>query len=105
MFIAAAMGPPGGGRSVISKRLQSRFNLINMTFPTVSIHFSYLRLFEDKKYEKNITIGFLRFQWFFVVLLFKLLQKLHFRSFGSFFIVTLSSAQIYGFSDIDSSIV
>ena len=65
MFIAAAMGPPGGGRSVISKRLQSRFNLINMTFPTVSIPFSYLRLFEDKKYEKNITIGFLRFQWFF----------------------------------------
>jgi len=36
MFIAAAMGPPGGGRSVISKRLQSRFNLINMTFPTES---------------------------------------------------------------------
>ena len=31
----AAMGPPGGGRMVISKRLQSRFNLINMTFPQV----------------------------------------------------------------------
>ena len=29
----AAMGPPGGGRMVISGRLQSRFNLINMTFP------------------------------------------------------------------------
>ena len=29
----AAMGPPGGGRTVISRRLQSRFNLINMTFP------------------------------------------------------------------------
>ena len=27
------MGPPGGGRMIISKRLQSRFNLINMTFP------------------------------------------------------------------------
>ena len=27
------MGPPGGGRMVISPRLQSRFNLINMTFP------------------------------------------------------------------------
>lgn len=31
----AAMGPPGGGRTVISSRLQSRFNVINMTFPTV----------------------------------------------------------------------
>jgi dynein heavy chain, axonemal len=29
----AAMGPPGGGRTNISRRLQSRFNLINMTFP------------------------------------------------------------------------
>lgn len=35
MFLMAAMGPPGGGRTVISSRLQSRFNLINMTFPTV----------------------------------------------------------------------
>ncbi|XP_029769486.1 dynein heavy chain 2, axonemal [Terrapene carolina triunguis] len=34
MFLMAAMGPPGGGRTVISGRLQSRFNLINMTFPT-----------------------------------------------------------------------
>ena len=33
VFLMAAMGPPGGGRQVISRRLQSRFNLINMTFP------------------------------------------------------------------------
>ncbi|KAK2185460.1 hypothetical protein NP493_233g02002 [Ridgeia piscesae] len=33
MFLLVAMGPPGGGRMVISRRLQSRFNLINMTFP------------------------------------------------------------------------
>jgi len=33
MHILASMGPPGGGRQVISDRLQSRFNLINMTFP------------------------------------------------------------------------
>ncbi|XP_052104325.1 dynein axonemal heavy chain 2-like isoform X7 [Mytilus californianus] len=33
MFLIASMGPPGGGRMVISPRLQSRFNLINMTFP------------------------------------------------------------------------
>ncbi|XP_064408838.1 dynein axonemal heavy chain 2 [Latimeria chalumnae] len=36
MFLMAAMGPPGGGRTAISGRLQSRFNLINMTFPTES---------------------------------------------------------------------
>lgn len=35
MFILASMGPPGGGRTNISQRLQSRFNLINMTFPHV----------------------------------------------------------------------
>ncbi|CAF1579491.1 unnamed protein product, partial [Adineta steineri] len=34
MFLLAGMGPPGGGRTVISPRLQSRFNLINMTFPS-----------------------------------------------------------------------
>ncbi|KAF4323742.1 hypothetical protein BBO99_00000832 [Phytophthora kernoviae] len=33
MQFVAAMGPPGGGRSVISSRFQSRFNLINMTIP------------------------------------------------------------------------
>ncbi|GCB81694.1 hypothetical protein scyTo_0022552, partial [Scyliorhinus torazame] len=36
MFLMGAMGPPGGGRTVISARLQSRFNLINMTFPATS---------------------------------------------------------------------
>jgi len=35
MFLVVAMGPPGGGRTVISERLQSRFNLFNMTFPQV----------------------------------------------------------------------
>ena len=35
MFLLAAMGPPGGGRTNISRRLQSRFSLINMTFPQV----------------------------------------------------------------------
>ncbi|XP_078020536.1 dynein axonemal heavy chain 2 [Epinephelus lanceolatus] len=33
MFLLASMGPPGGGRTHISGRLQRRFNLINMTFP------------------------------------------------------------------------
>ncbi|XP_041842513.1 dynein heavy chain 2, axonemal [Melanotaenia boesemani] len=36
MFLLASMGPPGGGRTQISSRLQSRFNLINMTFPNES---------------------------------------------------------------------
>uniref|UniRef100_A0A672FP66 Dynein axonemal heavy chain 2 n=1 Tax=Salarias fasciatus TaxID=181472 RepID=A0A672FP66_SALFA len=36
MFLLASMGPPGGGRTTISSRLQSRFNLINMTFPSES---------------------------------------------------------------------
>ena len=35
MHLLGAMGPPGGGRMVISRRLQSRFNLINMCFPQV----------------------------------------------------------------------
>ena len=34
MLVFAAMGPPGGGRAEISPRLQSRFNVINMAFPT-----------------------------------------------------------------------
>lgn len=37
MLIMGAMGPPGGGRNVISSRLLSKFNLINMTFPTENI--------------------------------------------------------------------
>ncbi|XP_061620043.1 LOW QUALITY PROTEIN: dynein axonemal heavy chain 2 [Phyllopteryx taeniolatus] len=36
MSLLASMGPPGGGRTHISERLQSRFNLINMTFPNDS---------------------------------------------------------------------
>ena len=34
MQIVGAMGPPGGGRMEVSRRLQSKFNIINMTFPT-----------------------------------------------------------------------
>ncbi|XP_013098623.2 dynein axonemal heavy chain 2 [Stomoxys calcitrans] len=36
-LIMAAMGPPGGGRQVISARTLSRFLLINMTFPTEAV--------------------------------------------------------------------
>ena len=31
MQLMVSMGPPGGGRAVISERLQSRFNMINFT--------------------------------------------------------------------------
>lgn len=34
MQVVGAMGPPGGGRMEISRRLQSRFNIVNMTFPS-----------------------------------------------------------------------
>lgn len=32
----AAMGPPGGGRNIVTNRLLSRFSIINMTFPAES---------------------------------------------------------------------
>ncbi|KAJ3321161.1 Dynein heavy chain 2, axonemal [Blyttiomyces sp. JEL0837] len=39
ILIIAGMGPPGGGRLPISPRIQSRFNVINMTFPNeASLH-------------------------------------------------------------------
>jgi len=31
--LITAMGPPGGGRNVITNRLVTKFNVINMTFP------------------------------------------------------------------------
>lgn len=34
MLLLAAMGPAGGGRQTVSPRTISRFNLINMTFPS-----------------------------------------------------------------------
>ena len=43
MQIVAAMGPPGGGRSQISERTQSRFNMLNFTFPADA---EVVRIFE-----------------------------------------------------------
>jgi hypothetical protein len=34
MLLLAAMGLPGGGKNQISDRILSRFNVINMTFPS-----------------------------------------------------------------------
>jgi dynein heavy chain len=34
MQLVCAMGPPGGGKTVISERLQSRFHVINFTIPS-----------------------------------------------------------------------
>lgn len=33
MLLIGAMGPPGGGRNVVSDRLISCFSVINLTFP------------------------------------------------------------------------
>lgn len=33
MQLVAAMGPPGGGRTFISDRFMSKFNIMNMIFP------------------------------------------------------------------------
>eukprot|EP00750_Incisomonas_marina_P005719 INCI14099.2.p1 GENE.INCI14099.2~~INCI14099.2.p1 ORF type:complete len:3630 (-),score=727.81 INCI14099.2:1911-12800(-) len=43
MQLVAAMGPPGGGRSQISERTQSRFNMLNFTFPADA---EVVRIFE-----------------------------------------------------------
>ncbi|KAJ1345264.1 hypothetical protein BSLG_000778 [Batrachochytrium salamandrivorans] len=34
IYVTAAMGPPGGGRNSLCPRVQSRFNVLNMTFPS-----------------------------------------------------------------------
>ncbi|KAJ3195453.1 Dynein heavy chain 2, axonemal [Irineochytrium annulatum] len=49
ILIIAAMGPPGGGRNPISPRIQSRFNVINMTFPgETSINRIYSSIINQK---------------------------------------------------------
>ena len=48
MFLVVAMGPPGGGRTRVSGRLQSRFNLINMTFPQVQSMFANHKILQDE---------------------------------------------------------
>lgn len=52
MFILAAMGPPGGGRTVISDRLLSKFNVINMTFPEDQV---ILRIFDTMLHQHMVT--------------------------------------------------
>ena len=42
--LIVAMGPPGGGRNQICERTQSRFSLINLTFPSDS---QIVRIFES----------------------------------------------------------
>jgi dynein heavy chain len=43
VMLAAAMGPPGGGRNMLSPRIQARFNIMNMPFPAEK---SIQRIFE-----------------------------------------------------------
>eukprot|EP01083_Nonionella_stella_P148882 472039_1 len=54
MQLIAAMAPPGGGRSVISARLQSRLNIINFTFPDdVSVKRIFSTIITDKLNREN----------------------------------------------------
>ncbi|UJR33040.1 hypothetical protein I4U23_020499 [Adineta vaga] len=54
MYLLTVMGPPGGGRHEISRRLQSRFNLINMTFP---FEHEICRIFGTKLVISNCLEG------------------------------------------------
>ncbi|MEQ2203298.1 hypothetical protein XENOCAPTIV_028272 [Xenoophorus captivus] len=56
MFLLASMGPPGGGRTQISARFQSTFNLINMTFPNVSP----ARLHMEVRSKAGVLVDFTR---------------------------------------------
>jgi len=62
MYLLCDMGPPGGGRQVISQRLQSRFNLINMTFPSVSWRFATFLVFKAQGsvwcYDRAVFVCF-----------------------------------------------
>lgn len=62
MLLIAAMGPPGGGRMVISRRLQSRFNLINMTFPQVST----IQLEHYELYIRKLTFHINKYEFFMI---------------------------------------
>ncbi len=49
ILLTAAMGPPGGGRNVLSPRIQARFNVLNMTNPTEnSIHKIFSSILNQK---------------------------------------------------------
>ncbi|KAI9197259.1 dynein heavy chain and region D6 of dynein motor-domain-containing protein [Polychytrium aggregatum] len=57
ILLVASMGPPGGGRNPISARIQSRFNVINMTFPSEpSLHKIFETIINQKlqDFEEDI---------------------------------------------------
>ena len=51
ILLVAAMGPPGGGRNAISQRIQSRFNVLNMTFPQEASIQKMFRSIIDQKFQ------------------------------------------------------
>lgn len=51
ILVIAAMGPPGGGRNNISQRIQSRFNVLNMTFPQEASVQKMFRTIIDQKFQ------------------------------------------------------
>jgi dynein heavy chain len=54
MQLITAMGPPGGARSVITRRLLSRFNLLNLPFPSDD---QIKRIFESIISDKLQSFG------------------------------------------------
>ena len=50
-----SMGPPGGGRNEISRRVQSKFAMINFTFPSES---QVRRIFHSILSHKFVTQDF-----------------------------------------------
>lgn len=51
----AAMGPPGGGRNEISRRMQTKFLMVNFTFPGES---QVRRIFQNILAHKFLTQDF-----------------------------------------------
>lgn len=64
MHLLGAMGPPGGGRMVISRRLQSRFNMINMTFPQVSKYVCMKKINLPPLTHEHTYVCFIYFTFF-----------------------------------------
>ena len=55
--LIAAMGPPGGGRAEISKRIQSKFNVINFTIPSdmqIRRIFQSILTFKFQEFDEEI---------------------------------------------------
>ena len=92
MFLLCAMGPPGGGRQVISQHLLTRFNLINMTFPSVSKSFDvgnfiFSVLFSFMSEQLTCVLKFFSVFQLYIIKLYSFLMQL----FYPFLSITMHS--------------